>query len=119
MQRHFETPRNSQRNHRNRSTRPLWLFQTCRKNFRLARTRLSDNHSIKRGYQPLRREEKNRRVSVGETMSTAIMCIGLIAMFVGMSIEDSSGAISKPGAFIAIAGILLVTAGAFHAERFL
>lgn len=52
-------------------------------------------------------------------MSTTIMCIGLIAMFVGMSIEDASGAISKPGVFIAIAGILLVTAGAFHAERFL
>ncbi len=52
-------------------------------------------------------------------MSTTIMCIGLIAMFVGMSIEDASGAISKPGAFIAIAGILLVLAGAIHAERFL
>lgn len=52
-------------------------------------------------------------------MSTAIMCVGLIAMFVGMSIEDASGAISKPGAFIAIAGILLVMAGAFHAERYI
>ena len=52
-------------------------------------------------------------------MSTAIMFVGMVAMFVGMSIEDSSGAISKPGAFIAIAGILLLTAGAFHAERFL
>jgi hypothetical protein len=95
------------------------MLSTCRKNFRVARRRVSDNHSVKRGYQPQRREEKNRRVSVGERMSTTIMCIGLIAMFVGMSIEDSSGAISKPGAFIAIAGILLVTAGAFHAERFL
>ena len=119
MRNDFETPKDARRYHTYHSTRKVWSYETRRKNQRLARTRLSDNHSVKRGYQPLRREEANRRVQVGEKMSTTIMCIGLIAMFVGMSIEDSSGAISKPGAFIAIAGILLLTAGAFHAERFL
>ncbi len=52
-------------------------------------------------------------------MNTVIMFVGLMAMFIGMSLEDKTGAISKPGAFIAIAGILLLTASAFHAERFL
>ena len=119
MRANSKTFKNSCGYHANHSTRKVWLSQTRRKNRRFARQRLSDNHSVKRGYEPLRREKKGCRVQIGEKMTYFILFIGLVAMFVGMSVETPDGAISKVGAIVSLIGMLVVVLTCAHAERWL
>ena len=63
------------------------------------------------------REVPGGRVSFGETMTYLVMGLGMLAMFVGMSMETPEQAISKAGAVISLLGIAAVVLACIHAER--
>ena len=67
----------------------------------------------------MRRKGKGCRVQIGEKMTYLILFIGLVAMFVGMSVETPDGAISNVGAIVSLIGMLIVVLTCSHAERWL
>ena len=50
-------------------------------------------------------------------MTYLVMGLGMVAMFVGMSMETPEQAISKAGAVISLLGIAAVVLACIHAER--
>ena len=124
MRNDFETPKDARRYHTYHSTRKVWSYETRRKNQRVARTMLSDNHSTKRGYQPIREEGRVRRVQTNkgeqmkERINLIIMGIGFLAMWFGLgSIENPDYSINYYGAVIALVGGVVVFITNLYQER--
>jgi hypothetical protein len=74
------------------------MFKACRKNFRVARSRISDNHSVKRGHRPLRRKEACGGIQIIEV-------IGMVLLFIGLaSINYIDGSINWTGVAMTLLG---------------
>ena len=103
MRNDTEALKDTRRNNTNHSTRKVWLHETRRKNRRLARTRLSDNHTIKKGLEPLRREGNDSRISASEVTGG----LGFIGFLWGLSLQDPEGMLSLSGAVVVGFSIML------------
>ena len=112
MRSYFEALRKPRRNNTTYGNRRVWMFKTCIKNLRFKKARLSDNHSVKTGYQPIRGTQDGSRVSLSEIMGGA----GFFGTLVSMSLQDPEGMISIPGVIVFCVSLALVMLSAVMEE---